>query len=210
VLGNVRPGKPALRIIRNLLAAPGDPAGALAQRPGALERIGLLLDDQEHTAARLAAAEDRMTAVLDDLGLTALVTSIPGLSAAGAAGILAETGDPRRFPAARALVKHADLAPREKKSGTFAGKSRLTGAGRPALRLAAWRAARGAQHADPACQARYQHLTTRADNPLRPAQAQAAIAAAILRHLHAITTTGQAWDPAIAAGAPRPRTALAA
>jgi transposase len=192
--------KPALRIIRNLLAALGDPAGALAQRPGALERIGLLLDDQEHTAARLAAAEDRMTAVLDDLGLTALVTSIPGLSAAGAAGILAEAGDPRRFPTARALVKHAGLAPREKKSGTFAGKSRLTGAGRPALRLAAWRAAWGAQHANPVYQARYQHLTTREHNPLRPAQAQAAIAAAILRHLHAITTTGRPRDPATATG----------
>jgi hypothetical protein len=109
-----------------------------------------------------------MTAVLDDLGLTALVTSIPGLSAAGAAGILAETGDPRRFPTARALVKHAGLAPRQKKSGTFAGKSRLTGAGRPRLRLAAWRAAWGARHANPVYQARYQHLTTRADNPLRP------------------------------------------
>jgi transposase len=141
-----------------------------------------------------------MTAVLDDLGLTALVTSIPGLSAAGAAGILAEAGDPRRFPTARALVKHAGLAPREKKSGTFAGKSRLTGAGRPALRLAAWRAAWGAQHANPVYQARYQHLTTREHNPLRPAQAQAAIAAAILRHLHAITTTGRPWDPATATG----------
>ena len=33
--------------------------------------------------------EPRMTAVLDELGLTALVTSIQGLSAVGAAGILA-------------------------------------------------------------------------------------------------------------------------
>jgi len=38
-----------------------------------------------------------MTAVLDELGLTALVTSITGLSPVGAAAILAETGDPRRF-----------------------------------------------------------------------------------------------------------------
>jgi transposase len=35
-----------------------------------------------------------MAAVLDELGLTALVTSITGLSAVGAAAILAETGDP--------------------------------------------------------------------------------------------------------------------
>jgi hypothetical protein len=46
--------------------------------------------------------------------------------------------------------------------------------------------------------ARYQHLTTREDNKLTPAQAQTVIAAAIMRHLHAVITTGQAWDPAIA------------
>ena len=57
---------------------------------------------------------DRMVAVLDELELTALVTSIHGISAVGAAAILAETGDPHRFATARALVKHAGLAPREK------------------------------------------------------------------------------------------------
>ena len=55
-----------------------------------------------------------MTSVLDELQLTELVTSITGLSAIGAAAILAETGDPHRFATARALVKHAGLAPREK------------------------------------------------------------------------------------------------
>ena len=34
-----------------------------------------------------------MVAVLDELGLTELACSIPGLSAVGAAAILAETGD---------------------------------------------------------------------------------------------------------------------
>ena len=43
--------------------------------------------------------------------------------------------------------------------------------------------------------ARYQHLTSREDNKLTPTQAQTVIAAAILRHLHAVITTGQAWDP---------------
>ena len=56
------------------------------------------------------------------------------------------------------------------------------------------------QHrANPACAARYQHLTSREQNKLPPTQAQAAIAAALLRHLHAVVTTGQRWDPDIAA-----------
>jgi hypothetical protein len=46
--------------------------------------------------------------------------------------------------------------------------------------------------------ARYRHLTTRETNKLTPTQAQTVIAAAILRHLHAVITTGTAWHPAIA------------
>ena len=145
-----------------------------------------------------------MTAVLDELGLTGLVTSMTGLSAIGAAAILAETGDPRRFATGRAVVKHAGLAPREKLSGAFTGRTRLTGQGRPGLRLAAWRAVWGAQRANPVYAARYQHLTSREQNKLTPTQAQTVIAAAILRQLHAVITTGQAWDPATAAHGTRP------
>ena len=62
-----------------------------------------------------------MVTVLDDLQLTELACSIPGLSPVGAAAILAETGDLRRFTRSRAVVKHAGLAPRQRMSGTFAG-----------------------------------------------------------------------------------------
>jgi hypothetical protein len=99
----------------------------------------------------------------------------------------------------RALVKHAGLAPREKLSGAFVGRTKLTGQGRPGLRLAAWRAARAARLSNPIYAARYRHLTTAEHNKLRPTQAQPVLAAAILRHLHAVITTGQTWDPAIAA-----------
>jgi transposase len=106
----------------------------------------LLLEDWAHTQHKLADTEQRMVAVLDKLELTALVTSITGISAVGAATILAETGDPNRFATARALVKHAGLAPREKSSGTFTGRTKLTGQGRPRLRVAAWRTVVVAAH----------------------------------------------------------------
>jgi transposase len=203
--------KPCLRIVRGLFTALADPAGVIAHRPGALERVQLLMEDWQLTKTRLNDTERRMTGVLDELRLTALATSITGLSPVGAAAILAETGDPRRFATARAVVKHAGLAPREKLSGAFTGRTRLTGQGRPGLRLAAWRAVWGAQRANPVYQARYQHLTSREQNKLTPTQAQTIIAAAILRHLHAVITTGQAWDPATAAhGTQPPNRALAA
>jgi transposase len=203
--------KPCRRIVRAVFAALCDPAGVLAHRLGALERVQLLLEDWDLTHQRMSQAELRMTAVLGELGLTGLATSITGISAIGAAAILAETGDPHRFTTARALVKHAGLAPREKLSGAFTGRTRLTGQGRPGLRLAAWRAVWGAQRANPVYRARYQHLTSREHNRLTPTQAQTVIAAAILRHLHAVITTGQAWDPLTAAHGTRcPGGAMAA
>ena len=81
---------------------------------------------------------------------------------------------------------------------TFTGRARLTGAGRPLLRAAAWRAVWGCLQTNPVYAARYRHLTTRETNKLKPTQAQTAVAAAILRQLHAVVTHRQAWDPALA------------
>ena len=202
--------KPSLRIARKLFRALTDTTGVTAHRLGALERVAFLLADWQSAAGKLVDTEARMRAVLDELHLTELATSIPGLSAVGAAAILAETGDPRRFATGRALVKHAGLAPREKLSGTFVGRTKLTGQGRPGLRLAAWRAVWGSQRNNVVYAARYKYLTSREKNKLTPTQAQTVIAAAILRQLHAIIVTGQAWNPDIASNGTTGRTMSAA
>ena len=152
-----------------------------AQRCGALERVGLLMDDWRSVIARLAEVERRMVAVLDGLGLTELVTSIPGLSAVGAAVILAETGDLARFATARSVVKHAGLNPAENTSATLRGRTRVSHRGRPALRAAAWRAVWGALPHNCVMSAKYTHLTTRERDRLAPGQARVACAAALLR-----------------------------
>ena len=190
--------KPCLRIVRSMFTALSDPAGVVAHRAGAFERIGWLIEDWDTAVAKLDVLETRMVGALDELQLTDLVCSIEGLSAIGAAAILAETGDLTRFASARAVVKHAGLAPRERMSGTFTGRTRLSGAGRPGLRVAAWRAVWGAVHNNDVYAERYRHLTTREDNRLKPTQAQTVIAAAILRQLHAVVVTRTAWDPDIA------------
>jgi transposase len=186
------------RIVRKLFAALADPAGVLAHRRGALERVRLLLGDWAEEQRRLLDTETRMLTVLDELQLTELVTSIPGVSPVGAAAILAETGDPRRFLSARAVVKHAGLAPRENLSGTYVGRTKLTGQGRPGLRLAAWRVVWGVLQTNTVYAARYRHLTSRENNKLTPTQAQSVIAAAVLRQLHAVIVAGKSWNPAIA------------
>jgi transposase len=200
-------------IVRAVFDAATDPALAAAgvadQRAGALERARFALGDLAHARAETAVVQTRMVAVLDELGVAQLATSIPGLSAVGAAAILAETGDPTRFSSARALVKHAGLCPRDNASGTYQGKTGISGRGRPQLRLAAWRAVYAALRNNPVLAARYAHLTGRTDNKLTPTQARVAVAGSLPRQLHAVLTTGTTWDPAIAAGL-TPRTKQAA
>ncbi|WP_426561933.1 IS110 family transposase [Angustibacter sp. McL0619] len=191
--------RPCLRIVRRLFTALADPAGVIAHRPAAFERVAWVIDDWDHAKAKLADTQARMVTVLDELDLTALACSIDGLSAVGAAAILAETGDLNRFTSARAVVKHAGLAPRERKSGAFTGRAHVTGAGRPLLRAAAWRAVWGCLQTNRVYAARYRHLTGRETNRLTPTQAQTAVAAAILRQLHYVITHRQAWDPVVAA-----------
>jgi transposase len=194
-------------IISAVYSALVDPTGVLAQRRGVLERARWVLADWRSATTRLAHVEARMVEVLDQLELTELVTSIPGISAIGAAAMLAETGDPTRFDSPRALVKHAGLCPRDNTSGTFTGRSRISRRGRPGLRLAAWRAVWGALAHNPVMADRYRHLTTRKVNPLKDGQARTAIAAALLRWIHVVVTQRVHWDAAIAGAAEIPAAA---
>jgi len=192
------------RVARAVRAAAACPGGIAAERDAALERAGFAYHDWMAARAAIAEVEARMVAVLDELHLTHLVATIPGLSAVSAAAILAETGDPARYDSPRTWVKHAGLAPRANESGTFRGKTKVSGRGRPGLRTAAWRAIWGALPHNPVWSARRDALTSRGSNPLHDGQARAAAAAALLRQLFVVITKRVAWDPAIAAGTTAP------
>jgi transposase len=187
-------------IVAGLWDALADTSGVAAQRPGALERLHLLLGDWRELRLRLARTETRMVTVLGELGLAELVASIDGVSALSGAVILAETGDPNRFASGRAVVKHAGLNPSEHTSATISGQTSISRRGRPGLRAAAWRAVWGALRHNTVLQAKHAHLTSRDSNRLADGQARVACAAALLRWLWAVVTTGRAWDARIAAG----------
>ena len=187
-------------IVKGLWEALADAAGVAAQRRGALERVHLLLGDWRALRARLADTEARMTAMLDELGLTALVTSIDGMSALSGAVILAETGDLARFASGRAVVKHAGLNPSERTSATMNGQTRISRRGRPGLRSAAWRAVWGALRHNRVLLAKHARWTSRDGNRLADGQARTACAATLLRWLWAVITRQQPWDARIAAG----------
>lgn len=199
--------KPCLRIVRKVFAALTETAGVVEHRQAALARIGWTLTDWDRACADQDLVEGRMVAVLGQLGLTDLVCSIDGLSPVGAAAILAEAGDLSRFTSARALGTTGQ-AGRPGSAGAEVRHVRRqvapVGAGRPRLRVAAWRAVWGCLQNNQVYAARYRHLTSRETNRLKPTQAQTIVAAAILRQLYAVITTGQPCDPHIAAHGLRP------
>ena len=70
--------KPCLRVARKLFTALADETGVLAHRPGALERVQLLLEDWADDHRKLADVEARMVAGLDQLELTTWSPRSPG------------------------------------------------------------------------------------------------------------------------------------
>jgi transposase len=206
-------------ITMRVFAALTSTEGAVTwSRRGLLRRVADELGDLQRTRAQLRAAEADLVAVLDELGLSRLGV-IPGLTALGAAVILAEAGDPRRYSSSSSLVKHAGLAPVSNESGAFCGDGHISRRGRPGLRLAAWRAVWPMLRFNPVLAAKYQAMTQAAVQAAQQAragtrQARAAAAAAraqrararvacaasLLRWIYCLTVHGTSWDPAIAAG----------
>jgi transposase len=195
------------RVCRAVFAALASTEGVVAaHRRGLFRRIADELGDLQRTRAQLRAAGADMAAVLDELGLSRL-GEIPGLTAAGAAAILAETGDPRRYDSSSSLVKHAGLAPAQNASGAFAGQAHISRRGRPGLRLAVWRAVWPMLAHNPVLAAKYASLTAPAALPRAGAAARAqrakariACAASLLRWIYHLVVHDASWDPAAASG----------
>ncbi len=186
-----------------VFAALADERGVARMRRAALRRARHALGDLKYARARRAETEAEMIALLDELGIdTARVCQIPGLTPAGLAAILAETGDLHQYSSSSSVVKHAGMSPARNESGAFRGQSRVSRRGRPGLRLAVWRATWAVlRHCD-VLAARHAALTSRGGTgKLAPAQAHVACAASLLRWIYALTVHRTRWDPRIAAGA---------
>ena len=212
-------------ICGRIFAALTDTEGVVvSSRRGLLRRCADELGDLQRTRAQLRTVEADMVAVLGELGLSRLA-DIPALTAVGAAAILAETGDPRRYDSSSSLVKHAGLSPSDNASGAFYGEAHISRRGRPGLRLTAWRAVWPMLRFNPVLAAKYAAMTKAADGAAEGATAtptagtgsrQATAAAARgpraarqgpgrVRRLAAaldllLVVHGTSWDPDVAPG----------
>jgi transposase len=204
----------------------------VSHRRGLLRRCADELGDLQRTRAQLRAVEADMTAVLGEPGLARLA-DIPGLTAVGAAAILAETGDPRRYDSSSSLVKHAGLSPSGNASGAFEGQAHISRRGRPGLRLTGWRAiwpllirnsvmaakyaamiaaadAAAAQAAQAQSGTRSRQASAAAAARARRAKARVAYAAALLRWIYSMVVHDTGWEPGVASVPPAASTPPAA
>jgi transposase len=168
-------------------------------RRAALRRA---LPDLKYARSRREQAEADMITLLAKLGVdTGRICQIPGLSAATLAAILAETGDLHRYESSSSVVKHAGMSPARNESGSFRGQAKISRRGRPALRLAVWRATWPVLRHGAVLAAKHAALTSRADDSrLTAEQARVACAASLLRWIYALAVHGTCWDARIAAG----------
>jgi transposase len=214
--------RPDRRIARKVLELADDRDAVPVMRRGLLRRVRDELGDLRRYRRQLAEVEADMRAGLAGLGLSRL-GDVPGLTLTGAAAILAEAGDPRRYETSSSMVKHAGLSPSDNASGAFEGASRISRRGRPSLRLAAWRAVFPMLTHNPVLKAKYQALVAGAEEAARaaagsarPGSAQAAqaartaraakakarvaCAASLLRWIYYMTVHDVGWDPVAASG----------
>jgi transposase len=195
--GGKRTGPTAARVFAVLAAGAALPRMMRA----AARRVAGALEDLKYATSRRARLEQQMIALLGELGIDhERICEIPGLTAAGLAAILAETGDLRRYESSSSVVKHAGMSPARNESAGFHGRTRMSRRGRPALRLAAWRATWAVlRHCD-VLAAKHAALTSRDHDRLADGQARVACAASLLRWIWSLTVHGTRWDPKIAAG----------
>jgi transposase len=137
-----------------LWAAGGLDFAELAEDIAAEVRLVAALD------AEIAAVEDRIAGLYDDVDPNGIVRSAPGLGTTLAAGIIGRTGDLRRFANLAGIRAFTGIVPKIDESGITRRHKGITKAGDPGLRQTLFLAADQARKVDPTLAARYHRLVT--------------------------------------------------
>ena len=136
---------------------------------------------EKETAALLAKVEPN-------------ITTIPGVSTATGAQIVAEIGDVKRFRNAASIVKYAGLNSGVDESGQFSAKGvPITKHGSPYLRRSLWLAANRARQHDDGLRGFYEKKR-REGKPHRVAVT--AVARKLCHIVYAVMRDGEPYDPA--------------
>jgi transposase len=121
-----------------------------------------------------------------------LLQSIPGIGKRTAAKLLAEIEDIARYKSARQVAAYAGLTPRNYRSGTIRGKTRLSKTGNARVRKALFLPAMTAKRYNPIVRSFCQRLASRGKNKME------VIGAAMRKLIHiafGVLKSGNRFDP---------------
>ena len=121
-----------------------------------------------------------------------LLESIPGIGKRTAAKLLAEIEDIARYKSARQVAAYAGLTPRNNRSGTIRGKTRLSKTGNARVRKALFLPAMTAKRYNPIVRSFCQRLASHGKNKMQ------VIGAAMRKLIHivfGVLKSGKYFDP---------------
>lgn len=156
--------------------------------------LKLLLEDYDAKRRQYDEIMARVELLCAQIPEVEQLLKIKGLGLVTIAGILAETGDLRRFDSPRQVQKLAGLAIAENESGKYKGRTGISHRGRKRLRAILFRAALPMVKSNPEFRALHRYYTTRENNPLKKKQSIVAVSCKLLRVFYAIATKGCAYD----------------
>jgi transposase len=185
-------------------AAPGRPAVAQGRLPLGLATACADLGAQVTAVqARIAALEQACLPLAERLPAYALLRTIPGIGPTVAAILVAEIGDVAWFTHFAQLRKLAGLDIVRLQSGQFAGRARISKAGRGLLRWALYQAALGLARSA-AGRARLAALKAkRTGDRYAGFKAVVELAAKLLRIVWGVWRSGTPYDPTRTGGLQR-------
>ena len=160
--------------------------------------FAMLLDQLSLYSGQLSRLDSLMLSLVEELAPAVL--TVPGMGPRTAAQVVAEIGDPTRFPDAKAVVAYAGLDPSRFQSGEFEGRARLSKRGSAYLRRALYLAASANLRSDNPFREFYDRLRGRGRTHR---QAACAVARKILCVVWAVMLSGEAYDPSLHAAGRR-------
>lgn len=166
-------------------------------------RLLNLLEELAFYEKKVAAIEEEMMAVMDDLDLGDILMSMKGVGPVISAVFLGEVGDVSRFNNWKQVRKLAGLNLVEQSSGQHKGKTKVSKRGRPYLRYMLFLAGQVGSLHNPEMHKYYRCLRERKNNPLTGYQAFVAVGLKVMRILFHLAKNRVCYDPDKALGTVR-------
>jgi transposase len=183
-------GRYGAALATRLLSAAATSIGLREGTAPLVTRLHFLLEQDTRLRTYRRALERQQAAALQEVPYAGALLQLRGLGVVTVATLLGETGDLQGYRRARQLLKHAGLNLYELSSGEHQGQRRITKRGRPGLRRILYMAALRLLKAGAPFQAYYHRLRAR----LESIPAVVAVMRKLLRVVHALVHSGQAYD----------------